>query len=347
MSELFTLENVVAATIVVALTGYALLGGADFGGGVWDLLASGPRREKQRELVTEAIGPIWEANHVWLIVVIVLLFTCFPPAFALLTTVLHIPLSLLLIGIVLRGSAFTFRTYDVSPGGRQERWGRIFAIASLITPILLGVSLGAIAAGGVRAPTAGTFTDVFIRPWLAPFPLAVGLLALALFSFLAAVFLTVEAEGDAELQEDFRRRALGAAAAVFVTAFGALLVAHPLAPRLGEELTFSAWALPLHVATGVAALTAIGALVTRRFRLARLAAGAQVMLILWGWALAQFPYLAPPSLTISAAAAPPRTLAITLTILGVGALVLIPSLLYLFRIFKGRRAFAAASDSER
>ncbi len=346
MSELVTLEHAVAATIVVALTGYALLGGADFGGGVWDLLASGPRREAQRRLITDAIGPIWEANHVWLIVVIVLLFTCFPPAFALLTTVLHVPLSLMLIGIVLRGSAFTFRTYDVSPGGTQERWGRIFAVASLITPVLLGVSLGAIASGGVRPPAAGSFTEVFVRPWLAPFPLAVGLLALALFSFLAAVFLTVEAEGDAELQEDFRRRALGAAAAVFVTAFGALLAAHPLAPRLGAELTFSAWALPLHVATGIAALTAIVALVRRRFRLARLAAGAQVTLILWGWAIAQFPYLVPTSLTISAAAAPPRTLAITLTILGVGAVVLVPSLVYLFRVFKGQRAFAA-TDSER
>jgi cytochrome bd-type quinol oxidase subunit 2 len=125
------LPMLVAGIAGVALTAYVLLGGADYGGGVWDLLASGPRREKQRELIAHAIGPIWEANHVWLILVVVLLFTCFPPAFAQLMTVLHIPITLLLIGIVLRGSAFTFRAYDATHSAVQERWGMIFAIASV------------------------------------------------------------------------------------------------------------------------------------------------------------------------------------------------------------------------
>src|SRR5689334_12972730 len=146
-----SLAYVLAGTVLVALTAYALLGGADFGGGVWDLFAAGPRRDRQRALIAHAIGPIWEANHVWLILAIVLLFTCFPPAFALLGTVLHLPLTLMLAGIVLRGSAFAFRSFDTERARAQQQWGRLFAVASLITPIVLGVAIGAVATGRVKA----------------------------------------------------------------------------------------------------------------------------------------------------------------------------------------------------
>ena len=153
-----TLPDLLAGTIFLALNAYAVLGGADFGGGVWDLLAFGPRKERQRELIAEAIGSVWEANHVWLILAIVLLFTCFPPEFALLGTLLHIPLSLVLIGIVLRGSAFTFWRYG-NPGDEAERhWGVTFAVASLITPLLLGTTAGAIAAGALGEAGTGTGT---------------------------------------------------------------------------------------------------------------------------------------------------------------------------------------------
>ena len=127
------LHDIVAGVLALSLNAYVLLGGADFGGGVWDLLASGPRRDRQRDVITHAIGPIWEANHVWLILAIVLTFTCFSPVFARLGTVLHVPLTLMLLGIVLRGSAFTFRTYDNEQDTAQRRWGRVFAGASLIT----------------------------------------------------------------------------------------------------------------------------------------------------------------------------------------------------------------------
>src|SRR5690349_17011908 len=196
----------VAGAIAASLNIYAVTAGADFGGGVWDLLASGDRKDRQRSLIAEAIAPIWEANHVWLILVVVLLFTAFPPAFAQLMTVLHIPLSLLLLGIVLRGSAFTFRSYDSRRDSVQRRWGRIFAITSTVTPLLLGTILGAIATGdvGEQSPTSGTsFASAYVAPWLSPFPIAVGALALVLFAFLAAVYLTVEAEDDA-LRDDFR-----------------------------------------------------------------------------------------------------------------------------------------------
>src|SRR5436853_3282711 len=147
---MFSLEVLLAGAMLVSLTFYVLMGGADYGGGVWDLLAWGPRTRQQRELIAQALGPVWEANHVWLILVIVILFTGFPPAFAAIATALHIPLTLMLIGIVLRGSAFTFRSYDRREDNVQRRWGRIFAIASLITPILLGLVVGAIASGEIR-----------------------------------------------------------------------------------------------------------------------------------------------------------------------------------------------------
>jgi len=332
-----TLADVVAGIIFAALNVYALLGGADFGGGVWDLLATGPRKQRQRELIADAIGPVWEANHVWLILALVLLFTCFPTAFARLGTLLHIPLSLVLIGIVLRGSAFTFWRYGGHGDEEQRRWGVVFAVASLITPLLLGTTVGAIASGalGEAGSAKGEgFVGTYVAPWLNPFALSVGLFALVAFAFLAAVYLTLEAR-ERELQEDFRRRALGAGAALFVGAALALLLSLRYAPLVREGLIFAARAVPLHVLTAAAALTALGALWQRRWRLARLAAAAQVSLILWGWGLGQYPYVLPPDLTTAAAAAPDATLRLVLGGVMLGAVVLLPSLAYLFRVFKG------------
>jgi cytochrome d ubiquinol oxidase subunit II len=342
MESLLTLPNVLTAITLVALNAYVLFGGADFGGGVWDLLAGGERRTEQRELITHAIGPIWEANHVWLVLVVVLLFTCFPPVFAALSITLHIPLSLMLIGIVLRGSAFTFRSYGSAHDAEQRRWGRVFAIASLVTPVLLGISIGAIASGRVgeamrldHSRGASSFVALYVAPWLTPFSVGVGVLALALFAFLAAVYLTMEAENE-ELREDFRVRALWSALAVFVVAFAVLLVALATGTHVGPGLIRSAGAIPFHIATGAAAVWVIWALWTRRFRMARVAVAVQVTLILWGWALGQYPFMLPPTLTIEGAAAPDRTLNLTLWALALGAMVLFPSLAYLFRIFKGR-----------
>jgi cytochrome d ubiquinol oxidase subunit II len=331
------LPDVAAALLALSLNAYVLFGGADFGGGVWDLLATGPRRARQREVIAHAIGPIWEANHVWLILAIVLAFTCFSPVFARIMTVLHIPLSLMLVGIVLRGSAFTFRTYDDEHDAAQRRWGRIFSSASVLTPLLLGISLGAVASGRVVAPTGGTFAERFVEPWLTPFAFGVGLLTVALFAFLAAVFLTLETR-DRELVEDFRRRALGAGVAVFLASALVLLLSFQAAPLLSRGLTGSGWALPLHLATAASAIAVFAALWTRRFRLARVLVGLQVSLIFWGWTVSQYPYLVPPDLTIDGAAAPEITLRLTLWALGLGTLVLAPSLVYLFRVFKSEPA---------
>ena len=332
-----TLALLLAGVIVVALNAYVLFAGADFGGGVWDLFATGPRRERQRELIVRAMGPVWEANHVWLILAIVLLFTCFPPAFARLAIVLHVPLTLMLIGIVLRGSAFTFRTYGAEGHQLGRRWGGVFAVASLVTPILLGVCLGAIAAGRVGAggATGEGFYAGYVAPWLTPFGFGVGVFALACFAFLAAVYLTLEA-ADQPLRDDFRRRAIAAGLAVFVAAGLVLVLSHGTAPRVRAGLVTVPWAPALHAATALAAVTAFAALFWRRYRVARVAAAAQVSLILWGWAFGQYPFLIPPDMTINAVAAPDVTLRLIAAALAVGAVILFPSLYYLFKVFKGR-----------
>ena len=326
------LEVIIAGVMVASLVLYALLGGADYGGGVWDLFAFGRRASAQRELIAEAISPVWEANHVWLILVIVILFTAFPPAFATIATALHIPITLLLIGIVLRGTAFTFRTYDVQRDDVQRRWSLIFSVASIITPILLGTILGAIASGTIRVEN-GRLMSGFLRSWLVPFPFAVGVFALALFAFLAAVYLTVEAQ-TRELQEDFRWRALVAGVVVGLLALTVFVLAKNGAPTVRAGISRTWWALGLHLLTAIFATSAFIALWTRRYKVARFCAAAQVTLILLGWAFAQYPYLIEPDFTISSAAAPAATLELLLAALIAGALVLFPSYYYLFRIFK-------------
>lgn len=333
-----------AAILALSLNAYVLFGGADFGGGVWDLLASGPRRARQREVIAHALGPIWEANHVWLILAIVITFTCFPPLYARLGTLLHIPLSLMLVGIVLRGSAFTFRTYDSQHDATQRRWGRIFASASVITPVLLGVSIGAVVSGRLPPNPRGSFVQVYIEPWCTPFGFSVGLLALALFAFLAAVFLTLETR-DPDLCEDFRRRALVAGVAVFFASALVLMLSRDQAPLVTEGLLGSGWAVPLHLATAAAAIGVLTALWFRRFRLARIAVGIQVSLIFWGWPLAQYPLLLPPDLTVARAAAPDVTLRLVLWVLLLGGVILLPSLWYLFQIFKTVPADQGAGDA--
>ncbi len=322
-----------AGVVVVALNAYVLFAGADFGGGLWDLLATGPRKDGQRDLIAHAIGPVWEANHVWLILVVVLLFTCFPPAFSRLAITLHVPLTLMLVGVVLRGSAFTFRSYGGDDLPAQQRWGRLFASASVVTPVLLGIAVGTLAAGRVQVPGGRGFVADYIAPWLSAFTVSVGLFTLVLFAFLAAVYLTLET-GEPALREDFRKRALLSGGLAFVLAMTTLALAWREAPLVWAGLVTAPRALPVHLLTGAAASLALWALWRRHFLLARQAAVAQVTLILWGWALAQYPWMLPETMTIGQAAAPPVTLRLTLIALAIGAVLLFPSLYYLFRIFK-------------
>lgn len=323
--------ELLGAVMLGALVLYALTGGADFGGGVWDLLASGPRAGEQRALIEHAIAPVWEANHVWLVILVVLLFAGFPPAAAALGVALHVPLTLALLGIVLRGSAFVFRKYG---GQRRAGWGWAFAGASLLTPVCLGAVVGALAGaelhpGPARIPEGGLFA-----PWLAPFPLLSGLLTLMACAYLAAVYLTLEAEDEA-LRADFRRRALGAWGGTLVCALVAAGLSGPGTRRFLGALTGSPWSAPLLLACGLAALGGLLSLVTWRLRAARAFAIAQVALLVLGWGFAQRPWLVYPDHSLASAAAPPETLRLLLLLCALGAVVVLPALGWLLYVFKG------------
>jgi cytochrome d ubiquinol oxidase subunit II len=334
------LELLLGAALVGALTCYLLTGGADFGAGIWSLFALGKSAYKQRALIDKAIGPIWEANHVWLIVAVTILFTAFPAAFSLIAIGLHLPLTVMLVGIVLRGTAFAVRTHDISSSsdGRTktpEVWRYVFAGSSTMTPALLGISLGAVASGRLaEALSQGSFVERFVAPWLAPFPLSVGFLTTALVMYLAAVYLLVEAQ-EPELRQTFARRAIVSGGVVLLAAGTALWLAREGAPEIYAGLahtTAGLLAILLTVAFHVAALSALW---RSRVRAARSYAVAGAVVMFWGWALSQFPFLVEPQLTITHAS-PLPTLRILWVSLVAGSLVLFPLLYLLYRIFKGR-----------
>ncbi len=326
-----SLPTVFGLLIAVSVWAYALTAGADFGGGVWDLLASGPRKTEHRRAIAHAIGPIWEANHVWLILCIVLLFVAFPTAYAALLTALHIPVVAMLVGITLRGAAFVFRAYGPADG-TWPGWGAVFASASAVTPVLLGVILGAASSGAIHLDTTGQVHTDFVSEWWAPFPWAVGAMVLALFAWLAAVYLTVALREPA-LRDDFARRAMLANLAFGGCAALAAWTAREGAPHLFAVLTASAMAWTMQVVTAAAALGALWALHKRRYALARVLAAAQVSLVVAAWAVAQNGQILVGQLTLLQAAAPDGVLVPVLVTLGLGSLALGPAFWWLFRVF--------------
>lgn len=348
-------ELLVAALGVIALIAYAVLGGADFGGGVWDLFATGPRRVAQRDAIAHAMGPVWEANHVWLIFVIVIIFSAFPSAYAALSIALFTPFHLVLLGIILRGAAFVFRAYSPQsargsdgarrgpgPGDGARRWGAVFGIASVITPVLLGMCLGAVSSGRIAIDGMQPVAAGGLPAWLAPVSILIGALALALCAYLAAIFLANETSGL--LREDFRTRALVAGTAVVVLSAAALPLVHAQAPHLWQGL-IGGPATPVVLVGVIAALLSGWWLRGRRYRLARITSVIQVACLLAGWAIAQSPYIIFPDLTLAEAAAPHSTLLFVLWSTPFGMAVLIPSLWLLFRVFKAEH-LSLRTDTE-
>lgn len=334
------------SVVLLGLIAYVVLGGADFGGGVWDLLASGPRKAQQRQAISHAMGPVWEANHVWLIFVIVVLFTCFPRGYAPLAVALFTPFHLALLGIMLRGASFVFRGYGPraheaheakAPVRRRPQpaavWGAVFGVASLISPFLLGAAFGAVTAGHVRVDAAGDVQPSSTPGWLSPYALGCGALALVACAYLAAVYLTVETEGP--LREDFRRRAILSGTGTAALAGLVLLLAWYEAPWFFAQLTaLRSWPV---LALGIACFAASGwAVFGRRYRLSRIFAVGEIVLLLLGWGLAHQPYLIYPDVTLADAAAPRATIAFLLATLPAGALLLVPSLWLLLRVFKSQ-----------
>jgi cytochrome bd ubiquinol oxidase subunit II len=326
-----TRADAAAAILWVGATFYALFGGADFGGGLWDLIAGGAERGRRpRALIQRSLTPVWEANHVWLIFILVVLWTAFPPAFSAVMTTLYVPLALAAVGIVLRGAGFAFRKSIVGLSG-QRAAGATFAISSVITPFFMGVVVGAIATGNV--PAAGDGAP--FSSWLEPLPLLTGALFVASGAYLSAVFLVGDAgrAGDTELESYFVRRALAAAAVAGVAAAFGLVELHAEARYIFDRLI--AQGLPLVILSALCGLSLLATLLKAgpmgRRLMRPLAAGA-VIAVIWGWGVAQFPYLLPTSLRIDQAAAPDPTLVTIFVVFAVAAVLVLPSLGLLYTL---------------
>jgi cytochrome d ubiquinol oxidase subunit II len=331
-----SLEATILGIVWVGLTLYVLLGGADFGGGVWDLFASGGRAQQQRDLISAAIGPVWEANHVWLIFVLTGLLSAFPAVFADLSIALYLPFSLALIGIVLRGSAFAFRSHGEPDSAWQRSWTRVFGIASLVTPFVLGAAAASIASGRIRV-VDGEVRAGLVSSWTSVLSLFGGLFAVTICAYLAATYLTVEAaqRGKEELERDFRGRALVAGVVAGALAAAGLVLVRAEAPVLWEGMRDAGLLF-----AAVSAIAGVGSLVfmwSRRYRLARAGAVVAVASVLFGWGVAQWPYLIVPDVTVTNASAPDATLRVVIIGFALGGAVLAPSLYLLFRIFKLER----------
>ncbi len=330
-----TLAYIILTILWLSLIAYAVLGGADFGSGIWDFLASGPLAQRQRLLIEQALGPVWEANHVWLIFLIVGLFSAFPSVFATVSVALFLPFTLALIGIVLRGAAFVFHAHAGGTAMLSKLWGRVFSTASTITPFLLGTAAAAVASGHIRAQGGQVQTD-FWMGWTTPFALTIGAMALSLCAVIAAIYLTIEAQNinDRELSEAFRRRAMFAGIITAALNILGFVLSPSEAPLLWNGLL--AHALPAVIATILLGLTTAAALLLRRYRVARILIILVTALMIASWGLSQFPYLIPPDVTIANAASPPATLLALLISIGIGMALLLPSLWFLFHVFRGK-----------
>jgi cytochrome d ubiquinol oxidase subunit II len=313
--------------LLVGVTAYAVLAGADFGAGFWSLVAGGEGRgQRARELVDWAIGPVWEANHVWLIFVLVVVWTAFSTAFESIFSTLFIPLSLAALGIVLRGAGFAFHKTARRLKGRGLA-ERLFGVSSLLTPFFMGTVVGAVASG--RVPV-GNATGDPVSSWLNPLSLVIGALFVATCAYLAAVFLVSDARraGTPDLERYFRTRAMAAAVAA-----GALAVAGIAALRADARYVYDGLTsdgLPLVIVSVLCGAAVLVVLRRGARRGARPLAAAAVAAVICGWGVAQHPYLLPKSLTISAAAAPSATLTSVLVVFGAAIVLVVPALALLF-----------------
>jgi len=318
-----------ALTLFAAITTYAVFGGADFGAGFWDLVAGGTSRgDRPREVIDHAIAPVWEANHVWLIFVWVLLWTCFPEAYASITLTLFVPLTLAALGIVLRGASFAFRKAVFRTRDRRN-FGAAFAVSSVLVPYCFGAVVGAVASG--RVPAGGKAGDPW-HSWVNPTSVLGGVLAVCLTAYLAAVFLVRDADrlSDKTMVAYFRRRAIGAGAAAGLVAVVGIFVLSDDAPYLFDGLTSRA--LPLVILSAICGLAAL-ALLTRQARHgARLAAVGAVAGVVLAWGVAQWDYLLPESLTVSDAAAPSGTITAVLVAAVLAAVLIVPAFVLLYTL---------------
>jgi cytochrome d ubiquinol oxidase subunit II len=338
-------EDIAAATIlIVVIAAYALFGGADFGGGIWDLLAgSAQRGAAPRELIDESITPVWEANHVWLVFILVLLWTAFPPAFAAIFTALFVPLALSLLGIVLRGVGFAFR-HTAQRLRMQQLTGALFAAASLITPFFMGTVIGAVATGQVPVHPAGNV----LAAWTSPTAILTGFLFVAACAYISAVYLVLEARqrGHQDLVRYFSLRATAAGVVTGALAGGTFEELSASTPYVYARLT--GIALPLVAISVAAGIAVLGMLWLRWYHalFLRGTAAIAVTTVVWGWGLAQYPYLFPTSLPLAAGSAPTGSLVAEFVVAGLAVLLVAPGFALLYFLQQRRILTAADTDAD-
>ncbi len=308
-----TIADVLLSILWLALFIYTIFGGADFGAGMLELFAVGESGPRQETLIDESIGPVWESNHVWLIFLLVVFFTAFPPAFAAINVVLFIPLLLAVIGIVLRGSSFVFKTHGIIQKSRNAR-------------ILSRTNTGS--------------------DWLTPFALTIGAMALALCVTISAIYLTVEANtrGDTELAEVFRRRGLVAGALTAVFGLLGLILSPSEAAFLWHGMLDKA--IPLVVVTMLVGVAAAAALWFRRYGWARVLIVAVAALLLLSWGVSQYPYIIPPDVAAANASSPLETQQFLLVSIIIALIIVVPSLWYLFYVFKLKKVTAGVDVAD-
>ncbi|HSZ38982.1 MAG TPA: cytochrome d ubiquinol oxidase subunit II [Trebonia sp.] len=332
--------DAVGAILLAGVTLYAVLGGADFGGGLWDLLAGTTSRGREpRALIEEAVTPVWEANHVWLVFDLVIFWTAFPHAFASVMVAVELPLWLALAGIVMRGAGFAFRKELVRLPS-QRAAGAVFAFSSLVTPFFMGTVVGAIATGAIPADAS----SASLSAWTSPTALLAGFLFVAACGYLAAVYLTGEAvrRGDDRMRAYFARRAQAAAVVAGALSLAGLGVLHGSDPLLYGRLTGRA--LPLVILAGVCGLAVLALLAAGRTRGIRLIAALGVAAVVWGWGIAQYPAVLPgTAVTLSNAGAPGATMDAIVVLFIVAAALIGPSFALLFSL-QGRRVLGPGDE---
>jgi cytochrome d ubiquinol oxidase subunit II len=325
-----SLADVILLIIWLGVSAYAVFGGADFGAGIWDLLAGGPRRgAPARALLERSIGPVWEANHVWLIFVLVYLWTAFPEPFVAIASTMLIPLSLAAFGIILRGSAFAFRKWAGSVS-RQQLFGAAFAGSSVLTPFFLGTVAGGVASG--RVPLGNAAGDP-LTSWLNPTSMLGGTLAVVTCAYLAAVLVSRDAAagGSVDLAEYFRRRALVSGALAGLVALAGVFVLRLDAPDLFDGL-LSVRGVPILAASGLGGIASMWLLVKRRLVIARGTAVIATVAVLWGWGAGQYPWLLEQEALVDAYAAPDPVLRALVVAFGAAAVLAVPALIWLYTL---------------
>jgi cytochrome bd ubiquinol oxidase subunit II len=330
-----SLADVCVGFVALGITAYAVLGSADFGAGFWDLTAgSAERGGRLRGMVQRSMSPVWEANHVWLIFVLVIIWTAFPVAFGSLFSTLSIPLFLAAIGIIFRGTAFALRG-QAATINEARVLGAVFALSSVLIPFFLGAAIGGVASG--RVPVGNAEGDL-VTSWLNPTSVLIGVVGVLTGAYLAAVYMAGDSQraGLDDLVRAFRARALGAGVVTGVVALAGLLVLRDDAGDLYDGLT-SGGGLALVIGSGLAGLATMALVWAGRYGLARVTSAAAVAAIVVGWLLAQKPYILPPDLTLNQAKASDATLSAVVIGVAAGMVILAPSLWFLYRlVLQGR-----------